>query len=232
VTFILPSFSPWPVAQFDLHTLPNGLQSVNGSYHNGRCSRIVQGPICAELDEGGTSDLTDCVIPSLGGFQSNWAAGLFTVNRSGQSFFHIGFEFSRPVNFTRVELDLFNCPEWGIGAQTITVYEYNFGILNFDAVIARALNLALGNTTVNTISCTSIVRVVIPLELPQNPATSYVIDFTFDNTATHNQWVHIAEVRFLEEEDTQCSTPSSTTGKQEMNVGHYTRPCEIPLIVI
>ena len=60
--------------------------------------------------------------------------------------------------------------------------------------------------------CTSIVRVVIPLELPQSSTPSYVIDFTFDNFATHLQWVHIAEVRFLEEEDTQCPTPSSTAG--------------------
>jgi len=133
VTFILPSFSPWPVAQFDLHTLPDGLQSVNGSYHNGGCSRIVQGLICVELDEGGTSDLTDCVIPSLGGFQSNWATGLFTVNRSRQPF-HIAFDFNNSVNFTKVELDLFNCPEWGIAAQTITVYEYTSGILSFPGI--------------------------------------------------------------------------------------------------
>ena len=129
------------------------------------------------------------------------------MNRSGQSSFHIGFDFSRPVNFTRVELDLFNCPEWGIAAQTITVYKFNGGILNFIAAAARAL----GNTTAIT-SCTSIVRVVIPLELPQSSTPSYVIVFTFDNFATHLQWVHIAEVRFLEEEDTQCPTPSSTSG--------------------
>ena len=181
---------------------------MNGSDHNGGCSRVVaQGLICVELDEGGTSDLTDCVIPSLGGFQSNWAAGFFTVNRSGQSFY-IGFELSRPSNFTRVELDLLNCPQWGVAAQTIAVYGYNFGILNFDVALARLQNLALGHTTVNTTSCTSIVRVVIPLELPQSSTPSYAIDFTFDNTTTNIQWVHIAEVMFLEEEDTQCPTPS------------------------
>jgi len=221
----LPSFPLVP----QLHTLPDGLQSVNGSDPTGGCSRpAVRGLICVELDEGGTSDLTDCVIPSLGEFQSNWAAGFFTVNMSGQSSFHIGFDFSRPVSFTRVELDLFNCPEWGIAAQTITMYEYAVGILNFFAVAARAL----GHTKASTTSCTSIVRVVIPLELPQSSTPSYAIDFTFDNTATNIQWVHIAEVTFLEEEDTHCPTPSSTAGKQEMSVGHYTRLNEIPLIVI
>ena len=93
-------------------------------------------------------------------------------------------------------------------------------ILNFHAVIARLLNLALGHTTTNTTSCTSIVRVVIPLELPQNPTTIYVIDFTFDDTATTVQWVHIAELRFLEEDDNQCPTPSSTAGRYEMRVGY------------
>jgi len=195
--------------QLDRHTLPDGLQSVNGSDHNGGCSRVTTGPICTELDEGGTSDLTDCVIPSLGGLQGCWADGLFTVNRSGQSSFHIGFVFSRPVNFTRVELDLFNCPEWDIAAQTITVYENTFEIINFLDPTARVL----GHTTTNITSCTSIVRVVIPLELPHNPVPFYAIDFTFDNTATNTtQWVHIAELRFLEEEDTQCPTLSSTAG--------------------
>jgi len=196
--------------QLDRHTLPDGLQSVNGSDPTGGCSRVApQGRFCVELDEGGTSDLTDCVIPSLGGFQGRWAAGLFTVNRarSAQSF-HIGFDFNSSVDFTKVELDLFNCPKWDIAAQTITVYEYTHGILSFIRPTARAL----GHTTTNITSCTSIVRVVIPLELPQNPAPFYIIDFTFDNTTNNTQWVHIAEVRFLEEEDTQCPTPSSTAG--------------------
>jgi len=204
--------------QLNRHTLPDGLQSVNGSNPTGGCSRVAaQYLICAELNEGGTSDLTDCVIPSLEGFQGNWTSGLFTVNRSGQSSIYIGFEFNSSVNFTRVELDLFNCPEWGIAAQTITVYEYTLGILNFFAAAARAL----GHTTANTTSCTSIVRVVIPLELPQNQTYIYVIDLTFDNTATTIQWVYIAEVRFLEEEDTQCPTPSSTAGMVIANGDRY-----------
>jgi len=201
-----------PVVQ---HTLPVGLQSANGSNHNGGCSRpAAQGRICEELDVGGKSDLIDCIIPSLGGFQGIWAAGLFTVNRSGQSSFHIGFDFSRPVNFTRVELDLFNCQEWGIAAQNITVYETMFGITNFIPGVAGTI--LIGHTTANTTCCTSIIRVVIPLELPQIPEPSYIIDFTFDITATNIQWVHIAEVRFLEEEDTQCPTPSSTAGNSSL----------------
>ena len=202
---VLSSSSP-PVVQLDQHTLPDGLQSANGSDADGGCGRVIaDGRLCSELNTGGTSDLTDCIIPSLGGLQCNWAAGLFTVKRNGQPF-HIGFEFIGPVNFTSVELDLFNCPEWGIAAQSITVYETIFDILIFEARISTVLGMATASTT----SCTSIVRVAIPLELPQNPTTSYVIVFTFDNASI--QWVHIAEVRFLEEEGTLCPTPSSTAG--------------------
>jgi len=127
------------------------------------------------LEEGGTSDLTDCVIPSLGRFQSSWAAGLLTVNNNAQSFF-IAFDVNRAANFTKVELDLFNCPQWGIAAYIITVYEYSFEITDFIVTDARA----------NMLSCTSVVRVVIPLVpvLRQNPRPSYVIYFTFDITAT------------------------------------------------
>ena len=38
--------------QLDRHTLPDGLQLVNGSDNNGGCSRVVaQGRICGELVE-------------------------------------------------------------------------------------------------------------------------------------------------------------------------------------
>jgi len=105
-------------------------------------------------------------------------------------------------------LDLFNCPQWGIAADMITVYEYSSDITDFILTDARVL----GSTTTNILSCTSIVRFVIPLVLPRYPRSVYVIYFTFDIAATTISWVHIAEVKFLEKEDTQCPTPSSTVG--------------------
>ena len=128
------------------------------------------------------------------------------MNKNGHSSFHIGFEFNVPANLIRVELDLFNCPEWGIAAQSITVYKY-FDITNFDVDLAGALSPALGHTMAGTTSCTSIVRVDIPLEVSQNPTAFYFIVFTFGNVAASNiKWVHIAEVRFFEEEGSQCPT--------------------------
>ena len=65
---------------------------MNGSSFNGGCtsySKTVGGLICRGLNENGTNDLVDHKVPCLGMLQGNWAAGLFTVNRSGQSSFLI-----------------------------------------------------------------------------------------------------------------------------------------------
>ena len=150
------------------HTLPYGLRSVNGSHHNGQCAVVAQGRICV-----GTSVLTDGNVPSLGGFQGNWAAGLFTVNRSGQSF-HIGFDPGRTVGVTRVELDMFNCPHWGIAAPWITVYTFQ----GFPLFHSRAATM-IGTTTETNKSCTSTVRVIMSLQSPQLLQCYYFIEFTF-----------------------------------------------------
>ena len=189
---------------------------MNGSDPKGKCTYPQSNDrFCGGLNVGGTSDLVDRQVPSLRTFQDNWAAGLFTVNRSAQSSFHIGFAFNRTVNFTKVELDLFNCPEWGIAAPSITVYTYN-DILNFDRGVATALHPVL--TIDAATSCNSTVTVCIPLQLPQNPQPIYIIDFTFNNTHDNIQWVHIAEVRFFKGNQL-CR---STAGITLMNVLHIT----------
>ena len=167
---------------------------MNGSSSNGECSDVVNGSVCGNLSDGGTSDLIDRNVPYLETLQDDWAAGLFTVNRSGQSSFYIGFKLHGYFNLTKVELDLFNCPEWGIAAPSITVYTHSS--FNFDRDAAK--NLSLGNTTDAATSCNSTVTVCIPLQLPQNQQRIYIIDFTFKNTHDNIQWVHIAEVRFSE----------------------------------
>ena len=173
---------------------------MNGSSSNGGCTNCILpgGLICGQLNENGTSDLVDRKVPCLGTLQDNWAAGLFTVNRSGYSSFHIGFELNGTFNVTTVELDLFNCPEWGIAAPSITVYN-STDILSFDREVARTYYSTLGSTTEAATSCNSTVTVCIPLQPPQNPQSIYIIDFTFNDTHDNIQWVHIAEVRFFEE---------------------------------
>ena len=182
---------------------------MNGSSSNGGCTScsITAGSrICGGLNENGTSDLVDRKVPCLGTLQDNWAAGLFTVNRSGQSSFYIGFELNGTFNITTVELDLFNCPEWGIATPTITVYN-STEILNFDREVVYS---TLGSTTEAATSCNSTVTVCIPLQLSHNSQSVYIIDFTFNNTHDNIQWVHIAEVRFFEERHVSASTAGMT----------------------
>ena len=146
------------------HTYPSpGLQSVNGSDPTGGCTNptIFHGIGLCSL---GYSSLVDGSIPtlppSLVGV-NNWAAGLFTVNRSGRTSIEIGFELSTSVHLIQVELELFNCPEWGIAAPSITVYIWNAfpGQLPSPRAIATHLG---GVTTLTSTSCNSITRVLIP----------------------------------------------------------------------
>ena len=84
-------------------TLPDGLQSVNGSSSTGGC----QPESCVMMPIGGTAAngcdcpgstpvsgvLIDGVIPSIDTTQrGTWARELFTANRNGQNSIRIGFE--------------------------------------------------------------------------------------------------------------------------------------------
>ena len=104
---------------------------MNGSASNGGCTDSSTTFFTGlSLCRSGNSSLVDGVVPtlppSLVGV-NDWAAGLFTVNRNGEAFIEIGFDFGGSVELTQIELDLFNCPDWGIAAQNISVYYYGSG---------------------------------------------------------------------------------------------------------
>jgi len=149
----------------------------------------------------------------------NWAAGLFTVNRSGRTSIEIGFVLSTSIRLVQVELELFNCPEWGIAAPNITVYTWLVfpGLLPSPRVIATRLG---GVTTLNSASCDSITQVLIPLQ-QNGGARSYYLDFTFDG-APNVQWVHLAEVRFFD----SIPPPTSTTSSMSAPTGKYIGHCD------
>jgi len=202
------------------HTYPSpGLQSVNGSDPTGGCTdpTIFHGIGLCSL---GNSYLVDGSIPilppSLVGM-NNWAAGLFTVNRNGRSSIEIGFELNTSI--CQVELELFNCPEWGIAAPSITVYNW----VAFPARLPspRVLATRLGGvTTLNNTSCNSITRVLIPLQ--QNISTQYFyyLEVTFDG-APRVQWVHLAEVRFFDSIPPSTPTTSSMSSPTGKYIGHH-----------
>ena len=149
--------------------------------------------------------------PSLVG-ENDWSAGLFTVNRNGEAFIEIGFDFGRFVELTQIELDLFNCPEWYIAAPNISVYSYSL----FPAMLPpRTIITHIGSvTTLNSTSCDSITTVLIPLQQTVNTRI-YYLEFTFDN-APNVQWVHLAEIRFFD-----STPPTPTTNTMSTATGNY-----------
>ena len=107
------------------HTLPPQLESgLFGSPVNGGCSSISEtdSEIC-----NGTSVLNDGVLPALSGVSSDpasqWANELFTMNRSGTDRIDVSVQLPPDnINYDRVELSVFNCPQWGIYAPQVMVY--------------------------------------------------------------------------------------------------------------
>ncbi len=94
--------------------------SVNGSSEDGNCSLIA-----ATCNEPTTSVLQDGVIPTLTGLDGDmWASQLLTINGDSHTT-PITFDFEAApgyVGVERVEVVMFNCPEWGISVDSITLY--------------------------------------------------------------------------------------------------------------
>ena len=121
------------MSQLVSHSLPPELQSgLFGSPVDGHCSSISgsDNEIC-----DGTSVLNDGILPALSGVRddqaSQWANELFTMRRSGTEQIAVSVEIPA-VNHDRVELAVFNCPQWGIYAPQVIV---DIGVAVADATL-------------------------------------------------------------------------------------------------
>ena len=132
------------------YTSPTPATSVNGSSATGNCASSTSGTItCADQ---ASSVLFDGHIPILTGLDGNtWASQLLTIQTTAEATsVDITFDFHDTPDFTtveRVEVVMFNCPQWGIGVETIAAIEHLTNIRH---------------NTVNITSCDSLVRVCIP----------------------------------------------------------------------
>ena len=94
-----------------------GGNPVNGSSENGNCSLIL-----TTCNDPSTSFLQDGSIPTLTGLDGDmWASQLLTMNNTTD----ITFDFQATpgyVGVARVEVVMFNCPEWGISVDEIILY--------------------------------------------------------------------------------------------------------------
>ena len=167
------------------HVIPGGIGSVNGSSADGQCADS-QGP--TQFDSNsiicvGSSVIFDGVIPTLTGLDGDtWASQLLTI-RSNNTDLHSNF-FNPPEGFdglSRAELVLFNCPQWGISVQNITV-------LAGDGIMAGFANLTVT-------SCDSLVRLCMNINVDRFDAEGIDLGFV---TPDGSEWIHIAELEFYE----------------------------------
>ena len=135
--------------------------TVNGSSAN--CTMSCTTPTSSVLFDGN--------IPTLTGLENDtWASQLLTIQT--ETFVPISFTFDNGTSgMGRVEIVLFNCPEWEIAVMAI----------------------GIGSMTINpTItSCKSLVRVCIPYFICND--SPVIIRFITNGVG---MWLHIAEVMF------------------------------------
>ena len=183
-----------------VQVVPEGIESVNGSSETMGCTSPLE-------DSGGVtvcrsqSYLVDGCSPDIDTSTSDWASQLVTVRRNERthdlSFPHVllTFGFETAVSPTEIEIDLFHCPEQGIGAPYIIVYidqEYN---LAFNQSF-----LFLPLVQPNQSSCDSLLTVSITGDLLSPDAglsfhTFHILVVLFLDPSI--QWVYIGEVRFI-----------------------------------
>ena len=183
-----------------VQVVPEGIRAVNGSSTDMGCTLfyIALGDVmtCTSL-----SYLVDGVSPDIDTNTPDWASQLVTVRRNKGTadipFAHVllTFGFDTAVNLTGIEMDLFLCPDWGIGAQRIRVYvneEYNlafrFGRLPFLRFVQPSQSSCDTLTTVHLSGST--------LSVSSYRTIHIIVDLSYNSSI---QWVHIGDVRFLGE---------------------------------
>ena len=183
---------------------------MNGSSANGGCpSPSVGIPSGITTCDSGTRTvlgeevltagvLIDGFIPTID-TAGEWAAPLFTVRGSTDTV-TLGFRFPARVVLHEVELYLFHCPAWGIGAERITIHNG----ASFPQFIGAFNSTGSVDLTTDLQNCTSLTRVSLPLQMARN-TSFYFMEFT-NPSGDLIEWVHIAEVRFSDLPITKATT--------------------------
>ena len=161
--------------------------SVNGSSQDGKCSSTPN--FINRCEDPTSSVLFDGNIPTLTGLDGDmWASQLLTVQIRQPSGIEIISDFAGGSGVERVELVMFNCPEWGIAVQNIGIW--------------RATSISSTRKLVGTISpaitsCNSLVRVCIS----SLAITDLLIYLQFFPAPDSNR-TYLAEVEFYQDNAT------------------------------
>ena len=188
---------------------------MNGSLVGGGCDLNITESFCST---GNESFINDGNIPMLNTTDPNWASELVTVRKNSDTkknpYDHVvlTFAFQSPVSLTSINMSLFNCPQWSIGAPNITVYAKKeaTGLFSFDAKDTGTIFLR--QTQGIWSSCDSLVPVTIPLKKGKLYQIWYIVVSFEPQPAT--DWVHVGEVQFFNGSLPPLSTGTdSTTSK-------------------
>ena len=178
------------------------MASTNGSSVSRPCSRSAT----LNCTDPASSVLFDGNIPTLTGLDGDmWANQLFTMMPlTGVT--EITFNFIDTPKLARVEVVMFNCPQWDIGVPTIVVRE------SMTSIASRPT----GDIT----SCYYPVRICImaPFSSPTSPTVSLRF-----NLPTFSHWVHLAEVTF-QTDTSGCPTDTTVTGVEATTTPAMTTP--------
>ena len=163
--------------------------TTNGSSATGHCigasSSNTSGTVTCDNPTSSVLFNDPRGMPVLIGLDGDmWASQLLTIQTTA---FSIIFDFRATPGFTRVErleVMMFNCPQWGIGVETIEVIELSTTVftINVDHTIT---------------SCNSLVRLCLPARV-----SVQVIILRF-YPSPGSDWVYLAEVTFWND-DNMC----------------------------
>ena len=142
---------------------------MNGSSKDGGCATFLPSSGQSECLDPTSSVLFDGNIPTLTGLDGDmWASQLLPLQSHNGASQGIVSAFTNTPNYEgveRVELVMFNCPEWGIEVQNIRLLA---------GTSAPASRSVVGTFSPNITSCDSLVRVcthVKDLQTDREPLT-------------------------------------------------------------
>ena len=190
--------------------------AVNGSSSTGRCSNFICSSSRQNCLTPNSSVLFDGNIPTLTGLDGDmWASQLLTINTTANTA-EITFDFTDTPDYTgvgRVEVVMFNCPEWGISVRLIQLFSASS--------ISGSRSFVTSISPITT-SCDSLVRVCLSHTVS---SIRQVFTLVFTPLSTSN-WVHLAEVTFYVSGSTcppdTITTPPPTTPPTTQPTTHST----------
>ena len=211
--------------QFRYSTL--GVLEANGSSATGNCSDVPSWHTLSTCSSPASSVLFDGVIPTLTALDGNtWARQLMILQRAiyGDNSFQIYSSFHNTYYtwIRRVEVVLFNCPQWGTAVDKIDVAFYRYHSR------ARYPNYYEDSYYPTVFSCDSLIKMYMCFPHHEDFAST-------PNKArlrfyTSQQYVHIAEVSFYNDTSPYGPCPRPTLipgnwippqGRHSILTGHY-----------